>query len=217
MNDVQAEIHTPLSERERQLKLSLETEIERNMEGFKRVGYALMIIRDQRLYRQDYDSFDDYLAEEWDLGRSRAGQLIDCHKVVENLSTIVDRHGEPLQLLPANERQARPLVYLPEDVQKEVWELVVETVNSGDGKITANLVFQCAETIRHGKITEFINKAKHATGKRGGNGGAFPHKIQETFQSFIGIIQEEADNNWKEVGRRDLAKMLRELLKTLEG
>lgn len=207
----------PLSEKEAQLKLSLETEIERNMEGFKKVGYALHIINEQKLYREDYDTFEEYLAEEWDLGRARAYQLIDSHKVVEHLSTMVDKSGEPISLLPANERQARALVGLESDVCETVWELVVDTVESSGIKPTARLIEQCIETVRHGKITELINKNKRSGGTNGRQGVLFPPKVMGLFENLVQVVQEENDSNWQEVGRREMAKMLREILKTLEG
>jgi hypothetical protein len=67
--------------------------IRQGLREFVTVGNALMKIRDQRLYRAKYTSFEDYLREEWKLSRSRGYQLIGAAEVVGNLEGPV-RHVE---------------------------------------------------------------------------------------------------------------------------
>jgi hypothetical protein len=76
----------------------LEAVIERGVQTFIEVGKALTEIRDSRLYKQTYNSFETYCKERWGFSRARGYQLIDAAK----LSTTVDTP-------PANERQARAL------------------------------------------------------------------------------------------------------------
>ena len=93
-----------------------EAVIERGLKTFCEVGEALLAIRDGRLYRQDYSTFEDYCISRWGLARSRAYQLMDAAEVVGTLrmSTIVD-------ILPATESQARPLVaLLPTEQVEEI-------------------------------------------------------------------------------------------------
>jgi hypothetical protein len=92
-------------------------------QGFKtfvEVGQALMAIRDQHLYRQSYQTFEDYLRQRWDLSRPYAYQLMDASMVVENVSAVAD-------IAPVNEAQARPLTTLPAEQQREIWQEAVET------------------------------------------------------------------------------------------
>lgn len=110
--------------------------IERGLQTFYEVGIALLTIRDQRLYRQAHASFEDYCHERWGLSRPRAYQLIEAAAVRANVSTIVD-------ILPANEAQARPLTSLPPQRQAEVWQEAVET--APEGKITAAHVARTVE------------------------------------------------------------------------
>lgn len=117
----------------------LETVIERGLQTFIEVGSALMEIRDSRLYRQLYATFEEYCQERWDLRKSRTYQLMDAAEVVENLksSTIVELSSGTIPL-PVNEAQARPLAKLEVEMQRQVWQRAVET--APQGRITARHV-----------------------------------------------------------------------------
>ncbi|MBI1879045.1 MAG: hypothetical protein HYR94_12645 [Chloroflexi bacterium] len=117
----------------------LETVIERGLQTFIEVGSALMEIRNSRLYRQMYATFEEYCQERWDLRKSRTYQLMDAAEVVENLksSTIVELFSGNI-LLPTNEAQARPLAKLGLEMQRQAWRKAVET--APQGKITAKHV-----------------------------------------------------------------------------
>lgn len=126
---------SPLSTTEADELRSLETAIERGLQTFVEVGNALMTIRDSRLYRAEYRTFEEYCQQRWQLKQSRAYQMIDAAKVVGGLesSTIVE-------LLPTNEAQARPLTRLEPEEQVSVWQEVVQ--NFAESGITANVVEQ---------------------------------------------------------------------------
>jgi len=120
-------------------KAQLEATIERGMQTFVEVGLALMEIRDGRLYRAEYGTFEEYCRERWGWGRNYTNKLIASAEVIENLGTTVP-------ILPATERQARPLAALEPEQQREAWERVLET--APNGKITAAIVTQAAKEIR---------------------------------------------------------------------
>lgn len=113
----------------------LESRIEKGLRAFWEIGQSLSEIRDQRLYRQNYKTFDEYCLERWEMSRRSVYQLIDAASVYENV-----RHGA--QILPANERQVRPLVNLPPEKQREAWAKAVST--APNGKVTASHVAQVA-------------------------------------------------------------------------
>jgi hypothetical protein len=111
----------------------LELVIEKGLAGFVEVGQALQRIRDGRLYREGFATFEDYCRERWSLSRSYAYQVIDGAKIAGTLSAIADTPG------PANEAVARELTPLkdePEQVQ-QVWQ---ETVQEHGPKPTAGQV-----------------------------------------------------------------------------
>lgn len=101
--------------------------IQQGLETFIEVGTALMIIRDKRLYRVDFGTFEEYCRERWGVEKSQTYRLIDAAKVVSNLSPI----GE---VLPRTESQARPLAKLEPELQREAW---AEVVRDNGPNITA--------------------------------------------------------------------------------
>lgn len=121
-------------------KAQLEATIEHGMQTFVEVGLALMEIRDGRLYRAEFGTFEEYCQERWGWERRHAYRLIDAAAAVENVSNWTQNQ------VPANEAQARPLTSLPPAQQREAWERVLET--APNGKITAAIVTQAAQAIR---------------------------------------------------------------------
>jgi ParB family chromosome partitioning protein len=108
---------------------ALEQTIERGLQTFVDVGTALLEIRDSRLYRQTFGTFEEYCRERWGFTRMRASQLINAAEVMGNLDVNNCLH------LPATESQTRPLTGLSVDLQREAWQRAVDT--APNGKITA--------------------------------------------------------------------------------
>ena len=54
----------------------LENTIARGKQRFVEMGLALGAIRDLRLYKREYGSFDEYCRAKWGCGRQRAYRLI---------------------------------------------------------------------------------------------------------------------------------------------
>jgi hypothetical protein len=135
----------PLSTDEVQTLQHYEAIIARGLKTFVEVGQALLTIREHELYRESYATFEDYCRHRWDLGQSRAYQLMDAADVVTTLksSTIVE--------VPANEAQARPLASLPPEQRVEVWQEAVKTAPP------------TGITAKHVKgIADRINRTRHA-------------------------------------------------------
>ena len=97
------EVADPLTDTEYDDLEKLETTISKGLDTFVEVGNALAEIRDRRLYRQYFPSFDAYCTEQWDIGKSRAYRLIAAAEVVAEMSPAGDT------LLPKTERAAREL------------------------------------------------------------------------------------------------------------
>lgn len=94
----------------------LEAVIEGGLRTFVEVGAALLEIRDRRLYReQGFKTFEDYCQERWKWSRRHVNRQIEAAGVVRNL-------GPMGPTVPENERQARQLVPLPPEEQREVWK-----------------------------------------------------------------------------------------------
>lgn len=120
---------------ESQRLTQLETDIGEGLKTFMKVGAALLEIRDARLYRQDYNTFEEYCQERWGMVRRQADRLISAAEVAENL--------RPMGLIPTSERQVRPLTKLEPEEQTIVWQRATET--APNGKVTAAHVQSVAD------------------------------------------------------------------------
>jgi hypothetical protein len=79
---------------------------------FVQVGLALAQIRDDRLYKVDFDTFERYCQVKWQYGRNYVNRLISAAQVFTHLVTISHQK-------PEHETQVRPLVGLTaEQAQK---------------------------------------------------------------------------------------------------
>jgi len=124
-----------------------EAVIERGLQTFTEVGNALLAIRDGRLYRRDYSTFEEYCQQKWNMGRAYANRLIAAAVVVQNLAPIGAISP------PTSEAQARPLANLNPEQQRAAWARAVETApmdEKGRPRIIAAHVQKVAdELIRH--------------------------------------------------------------------
>lgn len=121
--------------------------IERGLKTFYEVGNALIYIRDNRLYRANYATFEDYCLRRWSLQRRRAYQLMDSSLVFDNVKNFTH--------LPANEAQVQPLVSLEPTEQKLVWDVVQKT--AVNGKVTAAHVKSVVDVLKEVTRTQAID------------------------------------------------------------
>ncbi len=149
---------------DRQKLEQLEEIINKNLQSLYDVGMALIEIRDRELYKikdkGKYQTFAAYCRSVWDISRPRAYQLIGAARVQENLSTFVDK------IIP--ESQARALVKLEPQQQREAWQKAMEAVPVG--KVTAAYITKIArtfqvpkiviETIEEGEDSDYLLKLK---------------------------------------------------------
>jgi hypothetical protein len=87
--------------------------IERGLRTFVEVGQALARIRDERLYRSEYASFEAYCADRFQLSRPRAYQLMSAAGVVSGIPDTMPK--------PTNAQQALELAKVPEEQRADVW------------------------------------------------------------------------------------------------
>jgi len=123
--------------------------IQERLQAFFEIGIALQTIRDKRLYRLQFENFDDYCALRWEFTRSRAGQLIRSGQVNENLRQLTD--GSEKVPLPQNESQARILSRYEPGEQLEIWKFALDT--APNGRMTAAHLQKCAAERERGAST----------------------------------------------------------------
>jgi hypothetical protein len=107
-----------------------EVVIKQGLKTFIEVGEALFIIRDKRLYRREFNTFEDYCQEKWSMPRQHVNRMISGYKIVNHLEPIGS-------ILPESESQIRPLTSLEPEIQKEVWNEVVKQSEETRQPITA--------------------------------------------------------------------------------
>ena len=141
-----------------------EVVIRQGLESFVEVGNALARIRDARLYRAEFATFEDYCQTRWSLGRSYVNRIVAAAEVAGDLVTMGTK--------PETERQARPLASVPKEERAEVWQRVVETApvdaKTSKPKITAahvaKVVEQSKKTVDTSPKGECIAGGRHEWG-----------------------------------------------------
>lgn len=121
LTNTSGEIVNDLTLNERSELEAQEVIIERGIGTFMEVGAALLAIRDDRLYRAEYGTFEDYCRERWGFTQQHATRLIRASEAISNIG------NEPLGSLPTHESQIRPLTRLDPDGQRLAWQRAVET------------------------------------------------------------------------------------------
>jgi hypothetical protein len=129
-----------LSEPEQAELTACEAVIEMGWRTFVDVGLALARIRDAKLYRTEYGSFEAYCQEKWQFKRVYAHYLISAAQVFQHLFTNCE------QRKPERESQVRPLIGLTQAQAQAAWEKAVE--KAAGRKITARLVKAAAKEVQ---------------------------------------------------------------------
>jgi hypothetical protein len=94
------------------------------MDTFLLVGLSLLAIRSDRLYREDYDTYEEFCQAEYGWTARRARQLCDAVETVGNLKSGTSSSDF---VMPAGETQVRPLAGLAPDDQRRLWSEAVES------------------------------------------------------------------------------------------
>lgn len=127
------EVSGPLSVGERSDLVVCEQAIDTLRVAFWAAGRALQVIRDGRLYREVYSSFDEYCEERWGIQRSYAHKLIRAWPLAERL--------EPIAPKTINEGQVRELLPVVARHGEDAAVTVYETIATTDGvKVTASVI-----------------------------------------------------------------------------
>ena len=216
MEDTYFRDPVPLTRKETALREQLEAKIFSTVRSFYlELGAVLAEIQEKRLYKSTHQTFGDYSAEVLDMASRRAYQYIEAHGVVRNLQAITGgdeddfvNHGtqnttQPLEItLPQNERQARALVGLEPDEQRNAW---FEAVETADGRITAAHVRKTVRELGLEKITKTVEKVKRAKAK---NSSRMSDDFEKAFNAFLDAVNVESVSAWKTTDRLTVVKRL---------
>ncbi len=121
----------PLTPQEEDELGRLEVLIENGIEAALEAGDALTKIRDGRLYRKQFPTFDAYVSERWKVSRQYAYRLMDHRTTVRTLDGILsskdDTEYPDTIPMPTAPTQTKPLAGLSDGVKAEAWVKAVET------------------------------------------------------------------------------------------
>lgn len=169
-----------------------ETIIEQGISAYRAAGDALREIRDERLYKESYVTFEDYCLSRWGWTPQHSGRLIAASEVANNL--------EPIGSIPATESQARPLTKLESpDLQRAAYG-VAETIAEQNkaGKVTAKDVKKAVDLV-HEVIAENPNIKPEAIAAKAVEKGAIEeveeydpaeHELQEAHATILTLAEE---------------------------
>ena len=121
----------------------LETQIENGLQTFLQVGLALKEIRDLKLYREDYQTFEKYVSEKWGHSRQWAHQLINAVIVEQQIGENVNCSLQK----PTSENQYRELAKLEPEKIPQVWEAVTKECEETGEQPTAKKIKTIAAEI----------------------------------------------------------------------
>jgi hypothetical protein len=129
-----------LSESEVQELNDYEHIIGNGWNAFLEVGHALSEIRQKRLYRGHYQTFEEYCRRKWDFSKTHANRLIEAAAVADILTPI----GVKLR----SESHVRALVWLPPQQIVAAWKRAEAL--AGKREVTAKLVREAVREIAGG-------------------------------------------------------------------
>ena len=202
--DPQTENLPAMTKAEKKRLDELETIIKDNIEGFFKVGFALREIREKKLYREKFGTWEEYCRVLWDMSDRYAEYQIKASNVVDNL-TQNSNNCSSFGHLPKNEAQARPLTNLSTDAQVLAWQRVVDT--APDGKITAAHVTRVVKEMVEG----FTEKKTRDIRERIDRAEQFSKPFRSGFQTFLDVVWEARANNWKDTSKKAVLKHIDEL------
>jgi hypothetical protein len=145
------------------LKIQIVQDIQEGLNAFQRAGKKLIRIRDERLYREEFDTFEGFCKETLGKSKTYINNVIQGYELIQDL--IVQ--GETI--LPDSERLARQLAKYPKSDRKLIWKRAVQI--AGRKKPSYKLLRQAAteivpskeaEKIWMGQLLENLRSAKRA-------------------------------------------------------
>lgn len=136
----------------------LEDVIRRGLETFVEVGNALAEIKERKLYRAEFGSFEGYVQVRWGWSRRHANRQIAAAETAQLLSGSRAEVG-PIGPEPTSEAVLRPITSLPPEQQKEVW---AEAVEASGGKPKARDVAAAVDRVIPAAVTSRRKEKKAA-------------------------------------------------------
>ena len=118
--------------------------VAKGLATFIEVGVALREIKEKRLYKEDYGTFEKYIQQRHEMKARRAYLLIDAVTIRDELQGFAHncaQNGDgATSRFPALESHFRELSAVPSEDVPRVWRQVQETAAEQGKPITAKLI-----------------------------------------------------------------------------
>jgi len=190
-----------LSSGEQKELAACEAVIQKGWQTFVDVGKALARIRDNKLYRAEYDTFEAYCRAKWQYAKSHAYRLIGAAEVFAHLSPIGDIPS------PTHEAQVRPLIGMEPQKAQAVWKKAIE--KAGGATVTEKQVRQA--------VAESVGRLQKRAKRKMGIAQTGDY-TQQLLGTALKLLKQTEDLVRKEEGVKavlSLLDRLRECLKDL--
>lgn len=199
--------------------VELETTIERGQQTFIEVGLALAEIRESKLYRANFATFEEYCQIRWGWSASRSRKLISSAEAVASMKS-----GNTFPLVQ-NARQATELAKIKDpQIRAQVWTQVNEFAAEIETTVTAKLVKEAVEAEKQIELrksgngvelpspAEILAENKQSAGYRWRDALYKAIVIINSIRSLGGIVALSA--KWTPEQRRYYAESCREYAET---
>jgi hypothetical protein len=124
-DSIRADILAPITLDESKRLIELEKVIEAGQQTFIEVGIALAEIRDSRLYKCDFKTFEDYCVHKWGWTKQHCYRLIECAPIAKSNPQVTSIN------------QARELAKVPKEKRETVIKTAVAKSKTAGRKLTA--------------------------------------------------------------------------------
>lgn len=139
-HEAEVDAETPLSAQEKTDLRTCEAALEGLRLAFIAAGRGLQVIRDGRLYRDRYATFDDYVEQRWGIQRSYAHKLIRAWPLGVRVQKVAPQE--------VNESQVRQLLPIAARHGDDAALTVYETIAAVDGvRVTTALIKGAAAVV----------------------------------------------------------------------
>lgn len=178
-----------------------EATIQDGLNSFVEMARALRAIREEQLFPDDYESFEDYCQGRWRFGKRYANYLISSMEAAEDVADVETVAGT---IVPTSEAVAREIAKVEtEEGRADLWAKAVETAPQNHEGVPIVTAAHVAKTRRE----LFPEDPKPVN---------YPEKVQRILEKLNSAVQEAEVDPSETLWQKVLAYVL-QLKQKLEG
>lgn len=193
-----------LSSQEKTQLFKLESVIRTGLKTFFEVGRALMAIRDLKLYRERFKTFEAYLASRWEIKRQRAYELMDAYETAASLppedrKNLTESQAAELKKAPAAKREEVLATAKRKAKKKGKSKVTAKEIREEINSRSGNARTPAGQAVRKLTITTYekdvIGAWRKATLEYVGKGLKIVDLVNATTSAAYGLRKEVTNGN----------------------